>query len=210
MMDKMAQGNYWGAPVSAETGENKNGTPLIEITLSIMHKDDGAGGWTPIEPTVSRKMTLYLSQGAWPYSEKKLAALGFNGDFGAPAFECKGLALACVHKAWKSDPTKFSEEWDLPYTGGAGAAPASEQTLQLLNARYRQEHGYQEQPPAPAAQTPPRTAQRAGNAVADTLPSAGGGIPQNHPSQPVGAPKAFSVDEPALDPYASGGEEIPF
>ena len=141
-MAQLAAGNYHGKVIGATTIEvGANKTPMMEVECSVAHIA-GDGAWVALPETGSRKLKLFLSPAAWPYSQKKLTFLGFNGEFEKPQFTGDavdvGVALTCSHKK-SGDGTKTYEEWDLSDWGGGGAAQASSDTMHLLNAQWKQD-----------------------------------------------------------------------
>ena len=101
-------------------------------------------------------MYLYLSDAAWPYSSKKLTALGFNGNFAQPQFAAPTddgwIHLACKHEDYRGT---VREKWDLAGNGPERTAPPADD-LRRLTAKFKNDQGgYRESPkPAPAPSRP--------------------------------------------------------
>lgn len=178
---------YYGSIVSGVMTQldNAKKTPLMEITVSVTHVA-GDGAWVPIG-ACERRLRLFCSENAWPYTERKLQLMGFAGDFAAPQFTCEGVELQCSHKPAQTGG-KVYEEWDLANWGGE-AQPASEEIVRAYTAKWRQGNGYSE---TPAASPPPVAA-----AVA----------PAPAPAQAQAPPPAPPAEPPMGPPT---GDNIPF
>lgn len=98
-----------------------------------------------------RTVYLYLTDAALPYTEPKLAALGFNGDYENPAFsKTEGVSLVCKHEEYEG---KVREKWDLGFL----PKPADKSTLANLSAKFRARHGTPPRPTAPPPSAPSKT-----------------------------------------------------
>lgn len=170
---ELIEGNYWGVLVSGVTclSQSKK-SPQIMVTFSITHADDGNGGWTQIQPT-ERNIYLSLTDAARPYSEDKLEALGFNGDFANPGFSqdatTKGVGLLCKREIYNG---KDREKWDLASWGVKETELAPSDIVRMLNAQWRQ----RKQQAAPAGKpgvptSPPAAAPRAAQSAPANTPS---------------------------------------
>lgn len=153
----MNEGRYFGKLKDAVTSETGRGSLQVVLSFSISHVAEN-GDWCEIN-TVDRRVFLSLSDRAWSYTEKKLKALGFEGDFGTMEFGSEvhdqGIALNCAHDEYEGE-TK--EKWDIAdWGGGAGAERAPEDKLRRLNAKWRNDN---QQPAQPAgAPSPPPTSR---------------------------------------------------
>lgn len=177
----MENGNYYARFVEATTGEarNEKRTPYIALVFEITHRAVGQN-WEPFAAEYPAKINWWLTDGAWPYTSKKLQAVGFNGDFTNPdvsmEFKSDGHALTCTMNA------NGYPEYDLPEVASGGEPqPLTTDTARKLTARYRTD------------------------AAASKVP---GGAPKAPPAAPAPtAPVDLSPEPPALD---ENGNEIPF
>ena len=194
--ERLIPGKYWSIVVCGEGRKlnNAKGTPLISVTVTIGHFNTGpadAPVWEALPVAYQRRVDLFLTDAAWPYTEPKLKALGFNGDFAAPEFSgdavTTGIALVCSHKTRDG---KTYEDWDLADWGGGGdAEPLDKATVQLMNARWKTNQ---------TMQAPP-----AGQPVGIGAPA-----PAPNPAT-VAAPEPDPTEPPPVEPPL-GGEDIPF
>ena len=107
-----------------------------------------------------RNVFLYLSDGAYPYSEEKLRRLGFNGNFEAPEFTASECELECKHEEYQG---KMKEKWDI--AGGFKAEPAPPDVAKQFAAKWRASNGAAPtkpagKPPAPAPRSAPPPAAK--------------------------------------------------
>lgn len=142
--DLIPAGRYLGSLKSASMTQSESGTEQMEISFQI-------------EDQV-RKVYLYFSEKAAPYSLPKLASIGFNGDFENPEFtKTTDIELVCKHEPYGGKNPKYvgmtMEKWDLAPRG----KPAAPESLKRLGAQFRAVTGTP--PPKPAgkpAAAPPR------------------------------------------------------
>ena len=104
----LAPGSYLGLLVSGTPGASpEKKSPLIDVTFKIVSRA-GASGWEDVTPPMDRRVSIYLSDAAWTYSERKLEQLGFNGSFRQPDFsdesKTTGVILNCSHEDYKGKP----------------------------------------------------------------------------------------------------------
>ena len=132
-----------------------------------------AGGWLPAPVSEEeRRVYVSLSDGAWPYSERKLTSLGFNGDFDNPEFSeaiaTDGVDLMCKVGEFKG---KSQEKWEL--AGWASdIEPAAEDKVKRLNARWNATASKAQSPtPSPAKSQPPAEATPASSIPAPPPPA---------------------------------------
>jgi hypothetical protein len=95
----LKEGAYHGYLKGCQIGETKGGENVqFVLTFAVSFIAGANGAWDDIAP-VNRTVYLSCSDGAWPYTEKKLKALEFNGNFAEPAFSedaaKRGVGLVC-------------------------------------------------------------------------------------------------------------------
>lgn len=161
-MAKKEAGNYWGTLIDAgtDTLNNKKKTPFLYLTFRITHIFDGVG-WTTLDEPFDRDVKFFLSDAAWPYTEKDLELFGFNGDFEDPKFKAEfyqGTELTCSVTDSDTDGKSY-ENWELPGTthGAKERKAPAKDVLQKYNARWKTNKTTKQspatnRPPAPAAQ----------------------------------------------------------
>ncbi len=159
------EGTYFGNLVEASsvTIGDKN-TPALSMTFEITHQADKED-WAEIDPFM-REVLLWLSDKAWEFSQKRLAAMQFNGNFQEPKFDplmsSKGTQLICSHEEYKG---RLQEKWVLAcWNRERGKAPVEE--LRKLSARWNMDASTTK-PPAGKPAAPP-AAPPAGPADEDT------------------------------------------
>ncbi len=156
-------GTYWGLIQAGVCGESESGNPQIVITARMTHILGNDNNYQAIAPQ-DRKLYLATTDAAWPYTEKKLKALGFNGEFKAMDFDEKpkfeGVAFICKQDTFNGKP---KEKWDLKDWGGE-VEQASEDKLRRLNALWKsnaaptQKPGGRPSTPSAAKSVPARQA----------------------------------------------------
>jgi len=125
------EGTYAAKIVGGEMDTSKvQKTPYMNVTIGITHIRDG-DRWADADQA-QRHLNLYTSPKAWPYTEKKLLAMGFNGDFNNPQFSETQVVVVCRVEIYKDKP---QEKWDLP-GGEYEAKPPAEDEIKKLNARW--------------------------------------------------------------------------
>lgn len=182
-------GSYWcrllGAVVS-EIGDKK--TPALVMKFDITHRAGSDGMWVDLPQPEQREVRLFLSEAAWPYTEEKLKAFGFSGDFGKPDFDPEwknaGCELVCKHETSNG---KVYEKWDFPRSAGE-TAPANPDVVRTLNARWKSQNVASAKPAGAPAPPPPmkRTVVHPAQATAAT--------PAAQVQRPV-APAGTAVDD---------------
>lgn len=148
----MSAGTYFGHLVGNGVSETKNGTPFVWLEYDITYvMNDSTGQWEKCD-RCKRSVDLYLSEKAMPFSNDKLNAIGFNGDFGNMQFDpqktSEGTQLVCKHESGANG--NMYEKWDFPFAGSE-RKPAGTDLIRQLNAKYRQ---YQQPKPPQAKPTP--------------------------------------------------------
>ena len=156
-----APGNYGGPIERIGTGESKNGTPYLFIEVNVSFTASG-GEWVAVGMAEKRTAYLYLSDNAFENTEKKLMALGFNGDFNNPMLSPDAHAfveLECKHETYEG---VLREKWNIP--GGAFEhSPITGDSVRNLNAKWRAKHAPPKAAPRPVA--PPKKAAPAAAAT---------------------------------------------
>lgn len=135
MSELIPAGYYDGEllPEGTSLTESKNGTPEFKLTFDIPSLG------------VQRRVALYLSDGALPYSLEKLKSFGWNNDFESPAFTSTKARLSCKHDQYNG---QTREKWDVYVERRANPG-----TIDLLRSKVRSMSA-----PAPArvvAKAPP-------------------------------------------------------
>lgn len=121
-------GKYTGTFVSIEVGKSPNtGTPCVATVWRIEELD------------IERTVYTYINKNTKKISFKKLEAMGFNGDFKAPAIDVEQIELRCVHSTYTddNDEEQTNEKWDLASWGGAAVESADARTLSSLNQQWK-------------------------------------------------------------------------
>lgn len=141
-MAKKDAGIYYGTLVESgvDTLKNTKKTPFLYLNFRITHFFDGQG-WVEVPEVFDRDIKFFLSDAAWPYTEKDLDQFGFNGDFENPKFKdefYKGMELHCSISTNETDGKNY-ENWSLPGTNNntkERVSPAKE-VLHKLNVRWK-------------------------------------------------------------------------
>lgn len=114
------ENNYQGVCVKVEAGKSSKGTPMIDIIFEITMEAVG-NNWVGVGVELGqhgipkRHLRIYLSDAARPMSAKKLASLGFNGDYNNPAITADAVQLVCYHEEYHGE---MIEKWELANWGG--------------------------------------------------------------------------------------------
>ena len=126
----LSEGKYQGALEGASTGASSKGTPYLMLEFRIVSVQHN-GEFVDIEPA-DRRMYLYLSEKAKPYSYDTLKMLKFNGDFDNPAFPSEGqlVVLTCKHRSYEGQD---KEEWNI---AGIGLADSDAKRLTAEFSKY--------------------------------------------------------------------------
>lgn len=147
-------GMYWGTITEAVTSQAKTGTPQLVLTFEITHRqartDEGS---EELPSPIERRVYLFLSDGAWPISQEKLQALGFNGDFDNPNFSAPQQWIQCKHETYNGS---LHEKWEIP-GGGGEVEKADAGTITKLSARWKNANKPVPVPPG-SPSSPPRSA----------------------------------------------------
>lgn len=153
----LPENNYWCAIESAILSEStEKKTPQVTLTLKVESEQGDADEVIPLDKAETRTCNMFLSEASWPYTEKKLAFLGFNGDFDDIKFTEPRAWFECRHEEYKG---KQVERWEL--AGGGGKAPekASSDVIRTFNAKWKQSQT--SKAPAAKPKAPPKPGRAA-------------------------------------------------
>jgi len=201
---KCTPGPYHGKLVRGSLKINeKNRTYYVEIVFTIIYQAVN-GAWQALMTPCERSLRMSCSPKAMPWTEKKLIALGFNGDFANMQFSDEamsiGVGLSCEAESGTGENVgKIFEKWELDNWGDRTAAPdAGVDAARQLTAQFARTMQSQAPPvgtpPAGAAATQP-TSQ------ATSMPPAAGVAPATtHVPQGPGQ----GVTQDAARPAAAG------
>ena len=137
-MNRLAEGNYVGELVGSglDTLNNVAQTPYIYLRFKVKEQIiDGDKVALPLPQF--RNVKLFVSEKSWPYTKKKLAGLGFGGDFGNLALDetvTHSAQLKCSHK---ESGGKHYENWDVCWGGDRDAKPPVETVISELNEKWK-------------------------------------------------------------------------
>jgi hypothetical protein len=141
-------GRYWMASPAVGTAVSSKNKPYIFIEGDITHQrsgtdENGQPLWEQVVAPQKRTVFLYLSDAAFNYTADKLDALGWNGDFKAPALSPEnsgGIEAECVHEPYAKDgeSPQLREKWNLPGGGGIDHKAADADVIRKLNAMWKQ------------------------------------------------------------------------
>lgn len=165
----LTAGTYFGQLQGGKVTKAKSGSPQMEVEFLVINVWNGSE-WTPIAPGTMRTIYMSLTDDAWPYSQRKLEALGFNGNFRDPDFgnEAKGegVQLLCNHDSYNG---KASEKWELANWGKRENGSAGADVLRTLEARWKSNAAA---PARPAGRPTPPPARGNGTAAKRAAPAA--------------------------------------
>jgi len=141
-MPLLPVGTYYAYQTSAVSAESQRGLPQVVITLRIGHMHDEHrlqdDQWIELPEPLERRLYLACSNKAWPWTQKKLAMLGFKGDFETMEFDpsiiAQGVELTCKHEEYQN---RLRERWELANFGGGEAKALSIEDCKKLNALWR-------------------------------------------------------------------------
>ncbi len=165
-MELMARGNYIGKLVEAGTDVmGQNDTPYFYLSFEITQGQDEFGGMVEVEP-FKRDVRFWLSEKAQEGTAKKLATLGFNGDYANPVFNpelYESTNLICSHRP---DGDKVYEDWSIEgMNGQRERKPLNADQLRLLNAKFKQFAGLFKESPKTKQPQPQTTGPLTGDAI---------------------------------------------
>lgn len=171
-------GNYFAKLKSGVYTKAKTTTTMqMAVIFEVTHMAEG-GEWAPLPLPVERTIYLAFTDGAQQYTDAKLIALGFDGNFATPGFsdeaKFEGIELICRHEPNRDN--KVTEKWDIAKWGGertieAAPADACRQAAAAWKART-----VKSAPPAGRPTAPPAAPARSAPPppAAAPAPSAGG------------------------------------
>jgi len=177
------------------TGVSKNeksGKHYMYIEFRTQHIANAAGtGWDVLPEPITRSIMLSLSDKAWDYTEKKLAHLGFNGNFDSPGFTkiADGLHVTCDIKPDREGNPR--ENWDISGWGSTERPEPDRDVITQLQARWKQNNQAAAPPvgnPAPPPTNPaPTKSQQGQNAQTPAPP-----VPA---AAPTGGNSSAAIDD---------------
>ena len=137
---------YAGTPGKMYTASNKNGKPYIVVPVDVTHQALN-GAWVDMPPKDDGKqprawVKWYITDSAWPYTEQKLRAIQFNGNFVSPAVGVPSMVII-------GEQTGQYINWDTPREDDGDREAITEDLARVLTARYGQNN------PAPQADSAP-------------------------------------------------------
>jgi hypothetical protein len=154
------KGTYFAELQSAVLGDKRmkaDGTwsaPQMVFSFQITHISKN-GAWQALPGPFMRHVYSSLSEAAWPSTEQKLQALGFNGDFQNPDFSDKtkneGVELTCTHQEYQG---KTSDKWEFSNWGTTEVKRASVDIVRQMNAKWKAKVGAKPAAKAPQADGP--------------------------------------------------------
>lgn len=118
------QGTYFAKIKDSGSGfwKDDRAKPYIWVRIATVHLwavgTDGKPAWVPYpDDGLDKDVNIFLSHAArHAHGFRKLAALGFTGDFKAPKFSGKsmteGIIVTCEHVP--GGKGKMYEQWNLP------------------------------------------------------------------------------------------------
>jgi hypothetical protein len=181
-------GKYTGTFVAVEVGKSPNtGTPCVATTWHIEEED------------IDRTVYTYINKNTKKTSFKKLEAMGFNGDFKAPAISVEQIELRCVHSQYVDKETgeeKENEKWDLASWGGAAVEDADAKTIANLNAMWKKRDAGDTAATAAKPKAAKKGAAKKGAAKKATPPPPEA---EPEPEAPEDEPEADDEDETPSD-----------
>ena len=159
------EGTYIGTITSAVLGVSKKNNPELVLQIAVQS-----------EPPARRTIRWYFTEACEKYTQDKLKALGFNGDFDQPMFNdaaaVTGVEWNCTHEDYQGE---MKERWELASWGGAAAEKAPADVIRKMTALWKSKNGASKPVTAPA----PRTTPKAPPAAPATSPA---------PAAPVAPP----------------------
>jgi len=171
----------------------------VVTTWNITHVVGQDDAWHKFDAAFKRRTYWPLTDRAQEYTETKLKACGFNGDFGSPAFSTevdeKGVNLKCTHTDYRGNAR---ERWELASWGSSDEQAPADQ-LQRLTASYRARHGYPS--PGPRKTTkPPLHSARVDTPPAPAAPRLATREPEVAPQAPAPPTEPLPEPEPPSEP----------
>ncbi|HUT56323.1 MAG TPA: hypothetical protein VM487_14205 [Phycisphaerae bacterium] len=161
---KYTPGTYYAEIMGGGCGTlpNEKKTPYIGIDVHITHMADGAE-WVFADEG-DREIKLFLSDAAWPHTTRRLASIGFNGDFDRPEFSAKNVELICT------EGNNGYEDWDIAgdWVGArADRTPPPRETLKLMRAKWKTDAATRTAPTGAPSAPPARVKDATPDVAAD-------------------------------------------
>lgn len=155
---KAAAGIYWGKLKEVGIGASgKNKTPRLRLIFTVDLKANENGDWEKVAEPLERSVNFFLTDAALEWTEEKLAALGFDGNYAEPDIRSfdpdlssAGTQLSCTIR--KGEGEKSFEEWQISKLDDIrsdGLDPLPGQDLDRLAARYKQNQANTRTPTSP-------------------------------------------------------------
>ena len=166
-MSQVDPGNYFAFVQKLEMIEGTK-APALVVDIDVTYKAQD-GDWVALpDGPVQRSLYFSFSDAAYEWTEKKLKALGFNGDFKNPRFSDKamteGIEVVCDIRPDSKNNAR--ENWDLANWGGQERKTPAQDVRARLQARWatnteaaKPAAGKPAMPPRPAG--PPKAPARA-------------------------------------------------
>lgn len=106
MSELIAQGKYKARATGIVYGESKEKkTPCMEVTVDLADDAGNSCGYTAY-------VSLWLSDGAIEYTNKKLAHIGFDGNFESPSWDvAKLFEVVCKHEEYNGKTRPKFDIW---------------------------------------------------------------------------------------------------
>ncbi len=197
----VAEGTYYADIVEAGCDElaNDNRTPYVYIKIHVTHVAADAA-WRSLTQPFGREVRLYMTDKSWKHSEKRLSALGFQGDFDAIKFSKTSAEFVCTHNPREG---KVYEKWDVVgewNIGERGHQGVSKDLIRKLNAQWKTGIGRAVSSPPDAGET------TAAGQVPDNKPARESGVEITQASPPDSSPTSVLIAAAAL---ATSGLDFP-
>ena len=132
MAELIPAGYYNGKPTGGKLTTTTNGTPQFAVNFLLDNGDN-------------RTVFMFTTDAAWPFTEEKLKAIGWDGNPDEMHFTAEAVELQCKHETYKE---KTREKWDV--AGGKKEwEPAPADVKRSVMARWKASAG--KTTPAPVA-----------------------------------------------------------
>lgn len=153
------EGTYAAKLADMKFGQSANGKDQMEWIVDVQ-----------VSTTDIRRRSImgYFTGGAAQYTEERLHAMGFNGDFEQPAcdpkFYTEGCEVYVKHESYddgKGGGPRMLEKW--AFSRGSRTKPATNDAKAAMSQRWRAQYGSapvarpSAPPPVTPASTPPTT-----------------------------------------------------
>ena len=139
----LPEGIYLGTCKDIGMDTSSKGSSFLDIVFEVTQYSQDSE-WVAISP-VDRHLRVYLTEASKQYSEPKLLALKFNGDFtGDPQITDEWVELECSHKLYEGNQ---QENWELPGGGNSERKPPPIDELRRLTSWYKTSAANTKKPP---------------------------------------------------------------